>query len=180
MPKSVKFSNDNYLDTSSIIHKYSNNYRECLKDFLDLRKTLDSKLMVRQSSPSITYNNGAYIGWNEEVFNNSNGLLVNSGGGLITVNYTGYIKISFGLWVNGTTTTRPWACLVNYSTSTTIIDIINDSSAGYVSLSASNIIIPVSSGQKFGISVNSSTSTFNINAGSGRGAGTYMEIEIIK
>lgn len=177
MPKAIKLKDDLYVDSSSIINKYTNGTRITLKDFLTSRKILDSKIMVRNNNTNASYASGSYIGWNEEVFNNSNGLIVNSGGGLVTINYTGYIKISFGVWLNGATNARPWLTLTNYGKDS-LFDAIDDNSSGYVTLGGSNIIAPVTSGDRIGIAINS-TGNVNINAGTGRGKATYMTIEII-
>ena len=125
------------------------------------------------------YSNSNYISFKRKLFDNSNGKIVFGDNGLITINHTGYIKVSFNVWIWGGSNARPWLQFLNYDTRTTYIETIDDISSGYNNYSASDCIIPVTAGDKFGLVCRTADySDFKVDSGNGS-LSSYITIELI-
>lgn len=124
------------------------------------------------------YTSGENITFKSERFNNSNGKIVFEDDGLITVNHTGYIRVSFNVWIYGESNARPWARFYDYTNKIKYIDVIDDISSNYVCLGAANCIIPVTKGQQFALQVYSNTGFFDIDKNNDKNT-SYMTIELI-
>lgn len=131
------------------------------------------------SKATDTYTQGSYIPFTTKRYDNSDGKIVFNDNGTITVNHTGYIKVSFNVWIWSNSDARPWVRFENYTTKDTYVDAIDDITSGYTNFSISDCIIPVTEGQQFGLYVAIANGTsFGINNGSGRG-NSYITIELI-
>lgn len=124
------------------------------------------------------YTSGEKITFKSERYNNSNGKIVFEDNGLITVNHTGYIKVSFNVWIFGESNARPWAQFYDYTNKIKYIDVIDDISNNYVCLGVANCIIPVTKGQQFTLQVVSNTGFFDIDKNNDKNT-SYMTIELI-
>ena len=125
------------------------------------------------------YSDSNYISFKRKLFDNSNGKIVFGDNALITINHTGYMKVSFNVWIWGGSNARPWLQFLNYDTRTTYIETIDDISSGYNNYSASNCIIPVTSGDKFGLICKTADySDFKVDSGNGS-LSSYITIELI-
>lgn len=122
----------------------------------------------------------ATIPFTKEIFNNTNGKIVFNTDGTIAINHTGFIKVSFGLWVHSSNASaRPWARFRRKSDSFVFVDALNDISANYVVIGAANAIVPVAEGQVFELLVNvNAGDTYRLDEGNGF-KNSYITIELL-
>lgn len=124
--------------------------------------------------------NSAAIPFTKEIYNTTNGKVVFNSDGTITINHTGFIKVSFGLWVHSSdAAARPWVRFRRKSDLYVFADALNDISANYVVIGAANVIVPVAAGQIFELLVNvSAGNTFKLDEGNGF-KNSFITIELL-
>lgn len=128
-----------------------------------------------------SYSDGATILFTEEILNNSNGDIVFNNDGTITINKDGFISVSFLLWITGDTDCRPWLHLGRTESGIfkDWVNVIDDISSGYVTLSANNVIIPVNTGDVFQLKIFvQNQKSIRVDGDSGS-TSSYMQIEFI-
>lgn len=120
------------------------------------------------------------IPFTKEIYNTTNGKVVFNSNGEITINHTGFIKVSFGLWVHSSNVdARPWARFRRKSDLFVFADALNDISANYVVVGAANVIVPVAAGQIFELLVNvNAGDTYKLDEGNGF-KNSYITIELL-
>lgn len=133
----------------------------------------------RNETAKKTYSSGAYITFKEKQYDNSDGKIIFDDNGLVTINHTGYMKVSFNVWIWANENARPWLLFKKYSNSYVYMDTIDDISSGYRNFAVANCIIPVTSGEQFGLQATTNTGEdFIVDSGNGRNS-SYMTIELI-
>lgn len=155
-----------------------NNYFNVNGDIYKNGEALKIQACNKNQTLGREYTSSQFIAFTREIYNNSNGKIIFNNDGLITINHTGYMKVSFCVWVHAGSNARPWGQFVNYSANDKGIDVIGDNSSGYICLSAANCIIPVSKGEQFGLSVYTNTETFGVDRNNTAHT-SYMTIELI-
>ena len=127
------------------------------------------------------YLSGDYIPFTKEIYNNSDGLIVFNADGTITINHTGYIKASFGVWCHGGyTDVRPWIYFKEVNKNNLFYACIDDNSSNFVSLTMANCIVKVTEGDTLAVVANTSNNhSMRVNTYSG-GKTSYMTIEIVE
>lgn len=182
MSKAYKPVNPKYLSTDGIVHN-----KVVLKDKIENIDTmLESHAKLLQvanykfsSGSSTSYKGGSYIPFLNKVFDNTGGMFVPDGNGTITVNYTGYIRISCNLWIySDNTSARPWLIIEHYPIGTTIAEAISSNTYNYQSLCVPDAVTYITSGSKIGIRVYAND-TFRINAGTDRENASYVTLQIV-
>lgn len=125
-------------------------------------------------------NSGATIPFTKEIYNTAGEKIVFNSDGTITINHTGFIKVSFGLWVHSSNVNaRPWARFRRKSDLFVFADALNDISANYVVIGVANVIVPVAAGQIFDLSVNvNAGDTFKLDEGNGF-KNSFITIELL-
>lgn len=186
----------NNLTTSSATNGYAlQAYQgKVLKDSID---TINAKISSQQllnccacyrfsSGSSTEYSDGSYIPFMTKVFNSFKdqyGLdyFVPESSGLITINYTGYIKLSLNLWFwSSNTGARPWIQIYDYNAGKVIAHYICSNYNGYQSVSIPEFIFSNISGHKIGVRIYiSAGSKFGINSGCGDDLATYITLSIV-
>ena len=125
-----------------------------------------------------TYNSGTYVPLNTEYYNDTDGLIVNNNDGSFRFNFTGWVKVSFNVWLGSLSdNARPWVRLVR-SDGWVYSDSIAMNSCGYHSFSISDRICYVTSGQWLGINVGLQAGTYRLDGGTGN-TNSYIEIELL-
>ena len=126
------------------------------------------------------YSSGSWLTFLNTQYNNSQSKFIANSNGLFTINHTGYIKVSFNIWIKcDSPNARPWLMFTNYTKNIDYINAIGNISNNYCNFGAGNCIIPVTSGEQFGIfCTTQDKSNFYVDAESGELA-SYCTIELI-
>lgn len=182
--KNVVNSNDNDTNQNTTSIGNLNNLNTTNKsDLVSAINEVNNPIIAQNRVNSADYalNNGDYLPFTKENFNNSNGKIVFNSNGTVTINHTGLIKISVLIWINGNPNQRPWTKITNITNNADITGCIGDiGDNGYVTHAIPNIYENVSNGDNLGVKiVLGSGSSVAINKNSGNYM-SYMNIEIIK
>ena len=146
---------------------------ETLKDYLDNNKLF---ACYKNNNSSTVYNNGDPINFATEVVKNTS-KIVKSGSNFL-INHTGYLIVSFNVWLNTSGGTGRPILRFRRSDNTDFIVCIDDNSSAYASLSAANCIIPVTSGETFELICETQTPQFYVDKGAS-GTNSYITLELI-
>ncbi len=125
------------------------------------------------------YTTGAYISFTIENIDTTDGDVVFENNGLITINHIGLVKISMNLWVRGgSSSSRPWITLRDYTNNREITGVIDDCSSGYTSIVFSDIYINNAvAGTQYGVYVASVSGSITINGGTNTPS-SYCNIQL--
>lgn len=111
------------------------------------------------------------------ILNNTNGKVIANSNGTFTINYTGYVKVSFNIWIHSTATSRPWLRLRRNGI--VISDVLDDLSSTYGTFSIANCIVGVSSGDYIEVICSTQNGeTFDVDYGVGY-VTSYITIELL-
>ena len=124
------------------------------------------------------YTNEKPIILTDKVFDNTNGKISSSTNGNFTVKHDGYLKLSFCLWIGANQNIRPWIQVKNLTKGNVVLNCITDTSGDYTTLTASNLITQVSSGDILQLIFKTSYEPAYIDKGSD-GACSYITFELI-
>ena len=123
---------------------------------------------------------GSNVKFTNEIFNTLGDKVIFNDDGTIEINHTGFIKVSFFIWIYcAVTTARPWIKFERVADKEVFINCIGDNSSSYACHSASDVIIPVIAGQKFKLYCET---TGNVDFAIDTGAGfknSFITIELL-
>lgn len=117
-----------------------------------LSKEVKKQIATFENNATTTYHGNSYIVFGNTIINTVSDKIIKGNDGLFTINHNGFIKVSFNVWLGGQAGYRPLLALhqdnpiANYMSTVGTIG-----SSGYLSLGASNKVIPAQSGKKIGV-----------------------------
>lgn len=122
---------------------------------------------------------GDEIPFDAEIYNNSNEKIKLNADSTITINHTGYIMVSYHIWIHTKSSKgRPWVYFRSLTDSQKSIDTIASSPDYYVTLSVANRIMPVVNGEIFGMNITEPEGLIELDSGSGKKT-SFITIELI-
>lgn len=141
-------------------------------------KTSDLTKVFQAYFSSITYPGTAILGYGATNINTTGGKVKAGTNGLLTVNYTGLIRIRAQIWIGGTASIRPWVLLENYSNNRAILtEAINDSSSSYVTVELEKYIQNKGT-VNYDITV-VATGSYTINGGTNRNVASIITVDLL-
>lgn len=141
-------------------------------------KTSDLTKVFQAYFSSTTYSGTAILGYGATNINTTGGKVKVGTNGLLTVNYTGLIRIRAQIWIGGTASTRPWVLLENYSNNRAILtEAINDSSSSYVTVELEKYIQNKGT-VNYDINV-VATGSYTINGGTNRNVASIITVDLL-
>lgn len=141
-------------------------------------KTSDLTKVFQAYFSSTTYSGTAILGYGATNINTTGGKVKVGTNGLLTVNYTGLIRIRAQIWIGGTASTRPWVLLENYSNNRAILtEAINDSSSSYVTVELEKYIQNKGT-VNYDINV-VATGRYTINGGTNRNVASIITVDLL-
>ena len=141
-------------------------------------KTSDLTKVFQAYFSSTTYSGTAILGYGATNINTTGGKVKASTNGLLTVNYTGLIRIRAQIWIGGTASTRPWVLLENYSNNRAILtEAIDDSSSSYVTVELEKYIQNKGT-VNYDINV-VATGSYTINGGTNRNVASIITVDLL-
>ena len=141
-------------------------------------KTSDLTKVFQAYFSSTTYSGTAILGYGATNINTTGGKVKVGTNGLLTVNYTGLIRIRAQIWIGGTASTRPWVLLENYSNNRAILtEAIDDSSSSYVTVELEKYIQNKGT-VNYDINV-VATGSYTINGGTNRNVASIITVDLL-
>lgn len=141
-------------------------------------KTSDLTKVFQAYFSSTTYSGTAILGYGTTNINTTGGKVKAGTNGLLTVNYTGLIRIRAQIWIGGTASTRPWVFLENYSNNRAILtEAIDDSSSSYVTVELEKYIQNKGT-VNYDINV-VATGSYTINGGTNRNVASIITVDLL-
>lgn len=141
-------------------------------------KTSDLTKVFQAYFSSTTYSGTAILGYGATNINTTGGKVKAGTNGLLTVNYTGLIRIKAQIWIGGTASTRPWVLLENYSNNRAILtEVIDDSSSSYVTVELEKYIQNKGT-VNYDINV-VATGSYTINGGTNRNVASIITVDLL-
>ena len=141
-------------------------------------KTSDLTKVFQAYFSSTTYSGTAILGYGATNINTTGGKVKAGTNGLLTVNYTGLIRIRAQIWIGGTASTRPWVLLENYSNNRAILtEVIDDSSSSYVTVELEKYIQNKGT-VNYDINV-VATGSYTINGGTNRNVASIITVDLL-
>lgn len=141
-------------------------------------KTSDLTKVFQAYFSSTTYSGTAILGYGATNIDTTGGKVKVGTNGLLTVNYTGLIRIRAQIWIGGTASTRPWVLLENYSNNRAILtEAIDDSSSSYVTVELEKYIQNKGT-VNYDINV-VATGSYTINGGTNRNVASIITVDLL-